>query len=69
MTKLESALVGFLRIEEKKVPALAIVENEKLIGSDLRGLTVDLLMKMASPVLQFYRNDCIRFVSKQFCFC
>jgi hypothetical protein len=56
----ESALNGFLRLQEKKVGALAIVEgsnNNRLVGtlsrSDLRGLTVDLLMDMSLPVFDF----------------
>lgn len=58
MDPTESALTGFLRLQEKKVGALAIVDSSKrIIGtlsrSDLRGLTVDLLMEMSLPVFDF----------------
>lgn len=57
ISKLESALTGFLRLKDKKVPAMPIVNNNELIGtlskSDLLGLDRESFMKLSSPVLHY----------------
>jgi CBS-domain-containing membrane protein len=57
MSKLESALTGFLRLQEKGIPCMPIVDKEGLIGtlskSDLLGLCKETFMKLSSPVLHY----------------
>jgi CBS-domain-containing membrane protein len=58
ISKLESALNGFLRLKEKRIPAMPIVDQKnQLIGtlskSDLFGLDKESFMKLSSPVLHY----------------
>jgi CBS-domain-containing membrane protein len=57
MSKLESALTGFLRLKEKNIPSMPIVDKDRLIGtlskSDLIGLDKESFMKLSSPVLHY----------------
>lgn len=61
MSKLESALTGFLRLKEKKVPSMPIVDKGELIGtlskSDLLGLDRESFMKLSSPVLHYLHQS------------
>lgn len=57
ISKLESALTGFLRLKEKRIPCMPIVDKNELVGtlskSDLLGLDKDTFMKLSSPVLHY----------------
>ncbi len=65
LSKLESALTGFLRLKEKNIPAMPILDKEELIGtlskSDLIGIDKDSFMKLSSPVLHYLRVSFLQF--------
>ena len=58
MTTKDSALQGYERIQAKSVAALPILDDKGVLVStlskeDLRGLTVERIMKLNDPVLEF----------------
>jgi hypothetical protein len=58
MTVKDTALQGYERIQAKKVAALPVLDEKSQLVStlskeDLRGLNVERIMKMNSPVLEF----------------
>lgn len=57
ISKVESALTAFLRLKDKSVPAMPIMDKDMLIGtfskSDLIGLEKESFMKLSSPILNY----------------